>query len=386
MTSGIDIRNALGSDVIGMVLVVAMIIGNIWRLRLKNRESRVLIAMLAICFVCCLSDLLSFAWDGGASVYSRVMVHGANTLLFAANAACAFSWFVFLKEHFQFEVGSTQRWILFFTMFTLFALLAANLFEPILFYVNEQAVYERRSGYWVYILVNYGVIINSLALYFRNFRQDGFIRFFPIWLYVIPIVVATVAQTLWYGVSLMAPSFAVAIAGAFTSLQNERVFRDHPTGLFNRTFLEYVLNLYSQRGRRASGLMISLRGFEEINEKHGHNVGDLALCKAADLIKASVGDWGSILRYSGDEFIIVVDSQYDEHISNCIEKLNMNFDRFNRTTLGPYKLIIAIGYKKYDEKKENVDTFLDGLKAAVKKARVEQDQAKLEQAEAAQEA
>lgn len=374
MEPGIDIRMALGSDLIGMILVVVMIVGNVWRLRLKTKESKVLIAMLGTCFSCCLSDVIAFAVDGSSGPNARQLVYFANTWLFASNFLCAYSWFIFLKEHFNVELTHSQKWGMRFMKVILLGMLLVNLFQPFIFSVNEHNAYFRMFGYWIYVAFNYVIIVNSLVLYYKNYRQDGSIRFFPIWMYIIPIVVATVVQSLYYGISLMSASFAVAIAGAFSSLQNEQVFRDQLTGLFNRSFLDYVLFLYSQKGRKASGIMVSLRDFEKINEEFGHGVGDKALCKTAELLHESVGSWGSILRYSGDEFIIMVDSQYNEHISNCIEKLNMNFDRFNRSALGPYKLHIAIGVKKYHEDTENADSFLNGLKASIREAKRLQDE------------
>lgn len=371
MESPIDIRMALGTDIIGMVLVIIMIIGNIWRLRLKSKESKLLIAMLATCFSCCLADLLSFATDGIGGPHARSIVFHMNSWLYASNFLCALSWFVFLQEHFKVELGSLQRKSMLITIITLPAMLVVNTIHPFIYDVDAQGVYIRKFGYWIYICVNYSIILNSLSIYYLNYRQDGTIRFFPIWLYAIPIFVATVIQSLFYGVSIMAPSFAVAIAGAFTSLQNERVFRDHLTGLFNRPFLDYVLNLYSQKGRKATGIMISLCEFEEINDRLGHKGGDEVLCKTAEIIHDSVGQWGSILRYAGDEFIIMVDSQEEMHISNCIEKLKMNFDKFNRENTTPYKIKAAIGFKKHEASKETVDDFLDGLKISVKAAKKE---------------
>lgn len=369
MESTVDIRMALGTDIIGMTLVVVMIIGNIWRLRLRKKESLLLIAMLGTCFSCCLSDLLAFAADGSTHQYARQFVYFTNTWLYASNFLCAYSWLLFLREHFNIEMSPTQKWTLRVMKVVLVLMLGINLFVPFIFSVNEYNIYSREFGYWIYVAFNYGIVVNSLTMYYKNYRHDGSIRFFPIWLYVVPIVIATVIQSLWYGVSLMAPCFAVAIAGAFSSLQNERVFRDNLTGLFNRSFLDYVLFLYSQNGHKASGIMVSLCGFEKINEYSGHAVGDAALCQTAEILRDSVGSWGSILRYSGDEFIIMVDSQQDNNISNCVERLTMNFDRFNREDSEEFKLNPAIGVWKHSGGSEDVDSFLNGLKAAVKEAK-----------------
>jgi len=364
--SPIDIRMALGTDVIGMVLVIVMIVGNAWRLRLKTLESKLLIAMLCACFSSCLSDLLAYAADGGTCAYARELVYLSDTWLYASNFLCAFSWMLFLKEHFHVDLSEAQMWLLRIAVVVLPLMLIANFFTPVVFHVDENNCYVRSVGYWIYTAFNYSIIVISLTLYYKNYRKDGLIRFFPIWLYAIPTVAAIVTQSIFYGVSLMAPSFAVAIAGAFCSLQNERVFRDYLTGLFNRPFLDYILHQYDQKRREATGIMVSLCDFMKINEIYGHEVGDRALCQTADIIRDSVGEWGSVLRYSGDEFIIVVDSQQDCNIANCIEKLKMNFDKFNRSCGEPYSLVIAVGVKKHEGRYEGVDQFLDVLKANVK--------------------
>mgnify|MGYP004449224851 CR=1 FL=1 len=373
MASVIDIKMAQGSDMIGMVLVVVMIIGNMWRLRLRTRENKVLIAMLLTCFCCCLSDLLAFFVDGGSGPYARVLVLSMNTWLYTSTSLCALSWYVFLKEHFKLEPSGNQHLCFLITAVVLAVILVLNLFFPIVFSMNEHNQYERQFGYWIFVALNYGTIVNSLVLYFRNYRKDGLIRFFPILLYIVPVVVATVVQTLFYGISLMAPSFSVAIAGAITSLQNERGFKDPLTGIFNRSFLDYVLTLYTQKGKKATGIMISLRDFEKVNEEYGHGEGDRALCKTAEILHDAVGNWGSILRYSGDEFIIVFDSQLDVHIANCLEKLRTVFDKFNRGRDSTYKLIPVVAYKKFEEEREDVDSFLDGLKACVREERRKMD-------------
>ncbi|MCQ2100708.1 MAG: GGDEF domain-containing protein [Fibrobacter sp.] len=367
MDTPIDIRMALGTDVVGMILVVVMIVGNVWRLRLKTKESKLLIAMLLFCFFSCLSDLFAYAADGCSCVYAKQLVYITNSWVYASNFLCAYSWMSFLKEHFRMELNGFLKCILRISMVVLPLMLLTNLFVPLLFSVNEHNRYVRCFGYWIYIFFNYSIVVTSLTLYYKNYRQDGLIRFFPIWFYAIPTVVAIVLQSIFYGVSLMAPSFAVAIAGAFCSLQNERVFRDYLTGLFNRPFLDYVLYLYNNKKRQSSGIMVSLCDFSKINDELGHKVGDRALCNAADILRESTGQWGSILRYSGDEFIIMVDTHHDNSIANCVEKIRMNVEKFNRNSGEPYKLTVAIGVKKYAGSSESVDYFQDCLLADMKK-------------------
>lgn len=365
MESGFDLKMVFGSDFVGMILIIVLLVGNAWRLRFKSRENRILILMLAINFFCCLSDAICFAIDGMPGEGIRKVIIAANTWLFVSNTLCAFSWFSFLKEHLKIDPTDLQHKTVIFCVFAAGAMLIANFFHPLIFSIDENNTYHREFAYTIYIVINYIIIVASLAMYFKGYRKDGVSKFFPIWLYIIPILAATIIQSLFYGISIMSASFAVSICGAFTSLQNEQVFRDRLTGLFNRPFLDLVLDLYSQKDNKSTGIKLDICDFRKINENYGYGEGDRALCIAANLIQESMGHWGIAIRYAADEFIILINTQNDTSISNCVEKLHMNFDKFNRENKQPFKLEAAIGFKKFDPKIENINDFLIDLEKSL---------------------
>ena len=53
-------------------------------------------------------------------------------------------------------------------------------------------------------------------------------------------------------------------------------------------------------------LMIDIDQFKAINDTHGHSVGDQVLIQVADRIRATVGDKGTVCRYGGEEFIVLL--------------------------------------------------------------------------------
>ncbi len=88
------------------------------------------------------------------------------------------------------------------------------------------------------------------------------------------------------------------------------VITDDLTGVFNRRFLAQSLDKECARARRyrrdISCLMIDLDDFKKCNDVHGHLVGDLALKQVAAVIGESVRDPDEVVRYGGEEFVVIM--------------------------------------------------------------------------------
>ena len=53
-------------------------------------------------------------------------------------------------------------------------------------------------------------------------------------------------------------------------------------------------------------MVMDLDNFKEINDNHGHHVGDRALCEVARVLRAAIRPYDICVRYAGDEFIVVL--------------------------------------------------------------------------------
>lgn len=86
---------------------------------------------------------------------------------------------------------------------------------------------------------------------------------------------------------------------ALTGLPSLRLCKDR----LNQSLAE------ARRNRQASAVMfLDLDGFKAINDRHGHEFGDLVLKVAADRIKAEIRETDTVARIGGDEFVIVLSS------------------------------------------------------------------------------
>jgi len=90
----------------------------------------------------------------------------------------------------------------------------------------------------------------------------------------------------------------------------QQATHDSLTGLLNRGSILELLQTELQRSAREqcplAVLMADLDRFKQINDTHGHLVGDATLRVATQRMKASLRRYDLIGRYGGEEFLIVL--------------------------------------------------------------------------------
>ena len=89
---------------------------------------------------------------------------------------------------------------------------------------------------------------------------------------------------------------------------------DALTGLPNRRGLAQQLDLRLQQaapGRLLALYLLDLDGFKDINDRHGHEVGDQVLVAVAERLRAQMRDGDLATRLGGDEFVVLADGLPD---------------------------------------------------------------------------
>ncbi|BBA35918.1 PAS domain S-box/diguanylate cyclase (GGDEF) domain-containing protein [Methylocaldum marinum] len=84
---------------------------------------------------------------------------------------------------------------------------------------------------------------------------------------------------------------------ALTNLPNRILFNDR---------ISRTLSFASRYGQQFAVLFVDLDSFKEINDTHGHNVGDIALQQAAQRISQSLRESDTVARIGGDEFLVLL--------------------------------------------------------------------------------
>jgi len=128
---------------------------------------------------------------------------------------------------------------------------------------------------------------------------------------------------------------------------------DDLTGLYNRRGFsdlgEQYLKLAKRSGRGVTMVYLDLDRFKTINDSLGHHVGDRALLKVADILKATFRRSDIIARLGGDEFGVLALEASRESSELLIQRLRGSVTEFNQTSPEPYQLSVSIGMARHEE-------------------------------------
>ncbi len=93
-------------------------------------------------------------------------------------------------------------------------------------------------------------------------------------------------------------------------LERENSERDALTGLHNRRYLDrYLASAVESAPIRVVAVLVDLDGLKDINDTHGHEVGDAALAAVAGALREVVRPQDLVVRLGGDEFLAVIPGQ-----------------------------------------------------------------------------
>lgn len=134
---------------------------------------------------------------------------------------------------------------------------------------------------------------------------------------------------------------------------NERVYRDALTNAFNREYLTVKLADLITKGN-CTLLMVDIDNFKRINDTYGHPVGDAILKKCVGVISSHLRYNDIIVRYGGDEFLIVLVNIGNKEAKEIISRLQqaVKDDSFEYEKMS-INYDVSIG--SYTVKKRNLD-------------------------------
>lgn len=133
---------------------------------------------------------------------------------------------------------------------------------------------------------------------------------------------------------------------------------DPLTGLFNRRYLEHVLEGEVSRAARYGEmlciLMVDCDKFKHINDTFGHFCGDAVLRYAANLLCDIVRDSDMVARYGGDEFVVLLPKTTLEACDTLIKRIHeFSADESFIWDGKPIPLSFSVGAAEFDYNEQN---------------------------------
>lgn len=124
---------------------------------------------------------------------------------------------------------------------------------------------------------------------------------------------------------------------------------DPLTGIFNkRAITDYAKKRLENTAFAQSALiLLNLDDFNRINDSYGHKFGDEMLKSVAEVIRSVIGRNGVEGRFSGDQFMIVLNDAADELIiRNYLRAIKTNITMLHAETLGENRLTCSMGISR----------------------------------------
>lgn len=120
----------------------------------------------------------------------------------------------------------------------------------------------------------------------------------------------------------------------------DKLYIDPVTGVYNRRYFEdEIRNMQNSAGVA----MIDLDDFKLYNDIYGHDMGDQVLCIVADVIKNCIRKTDKLIRYGGDEFLLILSDMVRGTLRGKLLQIQEAIENATIPNCSRLKLIASIG-------------------------------------------
>ncbi len=136
---------------------------------------------------------------------------------------------------------------------------------------------------------------------------------------------------------------------------------DPMTGIYNRRYFfdisKKILAVSQRKGISICIAMLDIDNFKDINDTYGHDVGDIVIKKSVSIIQKELREDDTLIRFGGEEFIIMmIDTTLDSTYNLC-ESIRKNLENSYLIDKDK-KITISIGISEFQPNDKNIDTIV----------------------------
>lgn len=358
-----DLRSIYLANGIGIFILLLLYYTSRTRLGIRHTEERIYTSMLFGLVAACFLESFSYSIDGIVFPGARVLNYIANTYLFTANVILP----LFVLFYIDLDLYGDRKSLIrkykaqICVVVFMIAMNLVNFIVPVIYYISPDNVYERRPFSYVYYIVILWICLSSVVLTRRYEKENGPIAFFNIGVFLAPVLIGAALQFMFYGLSLAWLSSAIGLTGLHMMKQNETAYIDPLVDIYNRRYMNYVIDSWIDRKYRFAGAMLDIDRFKSINDEFGHSEGDKALMKTAELLKAAKTENEFLFRFAGDEFIVVRRTDSPDGLSSFLKRFTEELEGFNSGEDRRYRLGISCGTGFFEPGLTTIDSFMKEL-------------------------
>lgn len=320
----------------------------------NSLQQKLYMLMIKMTALLLIVDVFS-RFDGMPGTLYPVLNHTGNFLVFLLNPLLSSLWLLYAHLQVHQNEAETKRLV--------FPLVAVNLLHAImvilsqfngwLYFIDQNNIYHRGPLYLLSASITGVILLTTFAFIVANRTKIERKHFFSLVFFPVPPFVLIIVQILFYGTSLMLNGVVLSMLIVFLNIQNQSIYTDYLTGLYNRNKLDMYMKekvKASAAGEGFSAILLDLDNFKSINDALGHEMGDKALETAAKLLKNCLQPNDFIARFGGDEFCIVLDSSNEEDLKEAVQRIDDCLKQYNRSNPHSYQIGFSMGYAVYDHR------------------------------------
>jgi len=360
--SGAFFGGIFSANVVVGLLMLNLIISKGYEIPASKRESKVLLLVAIHVLVGCIIAPILYTFYGRQGEAYRLISFIGNTILFAENITLGPAVIALVIEHINEALTKTLRHIILFIVGLESGMLLCNCFVPILFSITEDNYLADGPIFETFAAAETLLLVYAMIIYFIEKREGNTLRYFPVLEFIAPIALGLALQNMMYDSSVLLTTTGISICGMVTSLQKENIYIDKLTGLLNRYYLEEIKRQISHsKESQITALMLDMNGFKAINDDYSHAEGDAALMTVARILTKATKRNGDVIRFAGDEFIVIIRQQEEEKIAEYTENITDMLADYNKKSGKPYQLSASVGGAVVDMKTVDVDDMVSTI-------------------------
>ncbi|MBO5087657.1 MAG: GGDEF domain-containing protein, partial [Lachnospiraceae bacterium] len=139
---------------------------------------------------------------------------------------------------------------------------------------------------------------------------------------------------------------------------DDMYIKDSLTGVYNRFGMERFFSELKQKCIMSRSMVqlsfIDLDGLKRINDEYGHEEGDRIINAAATILQKCASKF-KVVRYGGDEFVVMGTVRNEREIENYWKNVEQEINKYNDNAKNKAKLSLSYGYDVF---KIGVETHL----------------------------
>ena len=322
----------------------------------NQQMKRVLFRNVVYGIMCSLSlDIIWLLIDGRIFPGCYALNAVVNAAFLGAGVCLGSMWYLYVLDTLHYRMTKRLIAIVMAPGILFLVLNFLSIWTGWIFYINEQNRYIRGPLFWFQSIGAIAMLLVSLVhiIYCQIVGRKGVSKDSSrklLGFYIIPVL-GTIMALPYSGMPGTWTCAAVSVVLIYMNDMDQTILTDDLTGLNNRKNLRAIFEDYSKQHSAQKPLylyMMDLDDFKQINDQLGHSVGDQALVEAAHVIRRqTAGIQAVVMRYGGDEFLVMGFFADDAGAQRYKEQMQKAFQNWNETHHEPYVLHASVGYSRY---------------------------------------